>query len=190
MIPNSRLYSFVGGSSGLWKVIEERAILGDPLPQVTNVAIRPGTAGDADNQSAWSLHGVTSNTRYVTQSEKAELAPLEPPIGRDDATLAVMIPLRKDDSWWAKTQDERREIFARSAHHENGIKALPAIARRLHHCRDLATKEPFDFITLFEFAPESLSVFETLIAELRDSEEWQYIDREYELRLERVDVLY
>ena len=26
---------------------------------------------------------------------------------------------------------------------------LPAIARRLHHCRDLGESEPFDFLTLF-----------------------------------------
>lgn len=185
MIPNSRLYSFAGGASGPWKVTEDRAILGDALPRVTHVTIRSGWTVDADDQSAWSLHGVTSNTRYVTQEEKAELAPVEPPLGREESTLAVMIPLRKNDSWWAMTQEERREIFARSAHHANGMKALPEIARRLHHCRDLATAEPYDFITWFEFAPASLSTFETLLAELRDSEEWQYIDREYEVRLER-----
>jgi hypothetical protein len=65
------------------------------------------------------------------------------------------------------------------------MKYLPAIARRLHHCRDLGTPEPFDFLTWFEFAPEAQSAFDELLAALRATEEWKYIDREVELRATR-----
>ena len=58
------------------------------------------------------------------------------------------------------------------------MKYLPAIARRLHHCRDLAPDEPFDFITWFEFAPAETSAFDALLRELRASPEWRYVDRE------------
>lgn len=185
MSVNPRLFAFIGGATGQWKVTGDQAIQGDPLAPVTHLSIQPATHFESTAGGSWSLHGVTSNTRYVTQDEKAELGPLEPPIGRAESTLAAMIPLRKSDTWWAMTQQERREIFERSSHHANGMKALPAIARRLHHCRDLATTEPFDFITWFEFAPESLDTFESLLTDLRASEEWQFMDREYELRLER-----
>ena len=60
---------------------------------------------------------------------------------------------------------------------------LPAIARRLHHARDLG--EPFDFLTWFEYAPEHADAFEALVAELRASEEWRYVEREVDIRCAR-----
>jgi hypothetical protein len=57
------------------------------------------------------------------------------------------------------------------------------VARRLHHSRDLG--EPFDFLTWFEFAPSDEAQFDELIAMLRATEEWAYIDREIDIRLER-----
>ena len=63
------------------------------------------------------------------------------------------------------------------------MKYLPAIARQLHHCRDLG--EPFDFLTWFEYAPQHTEAFEELVNELRATEEWQYVDREIDVRLVR-----
>jgi hypothetical protein len=60
---------------------------------------------------------------------------------------------------------------------------LPAVARRLHHARDLG--EPFDFLTWFEFAPSHAPAFDALLAELRASEEWRFVEREVEIRLIR-----
>jgi len=49
-------------------------------------------------------------------------------------------------------QDERRAIFEERSHHISIVlKYLPAIARGLHHCRDLSEPEPFDFLTLSEY---------------------------------------
>lgn len=58
---------------------------------------------------------------------------------------------------------------------------LPAIARRLYHSRDLG--ESFDFLTWFEFAPEHEAAFDTLVAKLRASREWEFVDREIDIRL-------
>jgi hypothetical protein len=58
---------------------------------------------------------------------------------------------------------------------------LPAIARRLLHCRELG--EPFDFLTWFEYAPEHAQAFEDMVARLRDTLEWRYVDREVDIRL-------
>jgi len=60
---------------------------------------------------------------------------------------------------------------------------LPAIARRLHHSRDLG--EPFDFLTWFEYAPEHSNIFEELVSRLRGTREWQYVDCEVDIRLVR-----
>lgn len=180
MTANARLFSFIGGDAGPWKVIGDSVIKGEPLPPVTHLSVYPADA--EPGPGAWTLQGVTSNTRYVTRQEKSELATVEPTLGRGEATLAAMIPIRKNTDWWSLTQEDRRDIFHRSGHHLTGLKTLPAIARRLHHCRDLASAQPFDFITWFEFAPKHANVFDELISALRETEEWQYVDREYEMR--------
>lgn len=185
MTSNPRLFSFVGGSSGPWRVTSRHAVQGEPLPPVTHLDIRGQGRLSGPSSTGWVLQGVTSNERYVTREEKAALMPIQPPLGRKESSCAVMIPLRKNDDWWTMPQDQRRQIFHRSGHNQSGMNALPAIARRLHHCRDLATSEPFDFITWFEFAPDDAPVFDELMSTLRQSEEWRYIDREYEIRLEK-----
>ena len=84
------------------------------------------------------------------------------------------------------TQDERRAIFEAQSHHtEIGLEYLPAIARRLHHCRDLTEPEPFDFLTWFEFAKSDTPEFDRLLSRLRETEEWSYVEREVEIRLTR-----
>ena len=81
-------------------------------------------------------------------------------------------------------QDERRRIFEESSHHiATGLEYLPAIARRLHHGRDLG--ETFNFLTWFEFAPEHADAFEDLVDRLRLTEEWSYVEREIDIRLFR-----
>ena len=62
---------------------------------------------------------------------------------------------------------------------------LPAIARRLHHCRDLGYAEPFDFLTWFEYAPSDAAAFDELVAALRASPEWTFVEREVDVRLVR-----
>jgi len=90
---------------------------------------------------------------------------------------------RKNAKWWALTQNERRALFEDRSHHTAiGLKYLPAIARRLHHCRDLEGSEPFDFLTLFDYAKEDSAAFDDLSAALRATEEWKYVDREIDIR--------
>ena len=92
--------------------------------------------------------------------------------------------MRKSQSWWDLTQEERRAVFeTRSRHISTGLEYLPSVARRLHHSRDLG--EPFDFLTWVEFAPEQEEAFDELVRRLRASEEWSYVIREVDIRLER-----
>ena len=101
-------------------------------------------------------------------------------------TRAALIPIRKNGAWWALTQDERRQVFeAQSQHIAIGLRYLPAIARRLHHCRDLSPDEPFDFLTWFEYTPTDAGAFEDLVGQLRASPEWRFVEREVDIRLSR-----
>ncbi len=183
---NPRLFTFLGGDKGTWRVIARKTVVGTPLPDVKRVDIINGSLDELPESAAWMLRGVTSNERYVTRPEKDQLAAKQVSIGRPEATHAALIPIRKNAQWWAMTQDERRAIFEERSHHvKTGLKYLPAIARRLHHCRDLGERQPFDFITLFDYTKEDSASFEDMVAELRSSEEWKYVDREIDIRLIR-----
>jgi chlorite dismutase len=127
---------------------------------------------------------VVGHERYVQAREHKELAARSPSLGRPEASRAALIPIRKSEEWWALSQDERRAILEeRSGHIATGLKYLPAVARRLHHSRDLG--QPFDFLTWFEFAPADEPGFDELLATLRATDEWGFVDREVDIRLER-----
>ncbi|MDP2397784.1 MAG: chlorite dismutase family protein [Burkholderiales bacterium] len=180
----ARLYHFVAGNTGPWQIEQAQTLCGDPLPAATRIAVQADTSGFQSAAASWSLRGITSNERYVTRSEKSALVARQESLGRAQATRAALIPIRKNAAWWALVQDERRQILEEQSRHiAIGLKYLPAIARRLHHCRDLGDAEPFDFITWFEYAPEHGSAFDELVAALRASPEWQYVEREADFRL-------
>jgi hypothetical protein len=182
--PVTRLFHFVAGQNGPWLIKQSLCVSGDPLPAATRITVVPDTPGFHPAGAAWSLRGVTSNERYVTRNEKTALVARQEGLGRTQATCAALIPIRKNAAWWALTQDERRQILEEQSQHiAIGLKYLPAIARRLHHCRDFGSNEPFDFLTWFEFAPADSSAFDELAAALRASPEWQYVDREVDIRL-------
>ena len=180
----ARLFTFVGGTAGPWEVVSQRPVVGDAWPAVERLRIVPGPV--PQEEDGWRLRGVTSHDRYVTRAEKTRLLAVQPDLGRPQATAAALVPIRKSAAWWALTQDERRAIFEESSRHIRiGLDYLPAIARRLHHCRDLGHEEPFDFLTWFEFAPADAVAFDELLHRLRETEEWRFVEREVELRLRK-----
>lgn len=183
---NARLFSFIGGMTGVWQVVSMSTVVGAPLPDVTRLDTISDGVPESPDGAKWVLQGLTSNERYVTRCEKDQLIARQPTLGRPDAICAALIPIRKTAAWWGLAQDERRRIFeASSKHIATGLRYLPAVARRLHHCRDLGESEPFDFLTWFEYGPPDSPAFEELVAELRASEEWRYVDREIDIRVMR-----
>jgi hypothetical protein len=184
---NPRLFTFVGGKMGQWSVVSVKAVIGDPLPGVERLNIVTGAVAALPEGGQWMLRGVTSNDRYVTRDEKDRLIEKQAALGRPQATQMALIPIRKNAKWWALTQDERRALFEEKSKHVTiGLKYLPGVARRLHHCRDLGDSEPFDFLTLFDFAKTDAKAFDDMVAELRDTEEWKFVEREVDIRLVRV----
>lgn len=180
---------FAGGDKGQWRVTRIEPYVGATLPDVSRVSV--GLTGqnvtsahtEADD-AAWSLRGAISNLRYTTRDEARDLRSLQASLDRPAATCAALIPIKKSQSWWELAQDERREIFEETSQHTSiGMRYLPAIARRLHHSRDLG--EPFDFLTWFEFAPEHEAAFDALLRDLRSTNEWTFVEREVDIRLRR-----
>lgn len=180
---STRLFCFTGGAVGPWRVDAVLPVIGLSLAKPQRLTVSPANTSPLAPHS-WQLSGITSNDRYVERTEKLALQAKQEGLGRHSSTLAALIPIRKSAAWWALTQDERRDIFERqSAHIGIGMKYLPGIARRLHHCRDLGNDQPFDFLTWFEYAPADASTFDDLLAALRTSPEWTYVERELDIRL-------
>jgi hypothetical protein len=176
---------FYGGSTGIWHVEEMGTICGSGLAAVSRIAMQPSIEPIPPGVRWW-VRGVASHERYVDRAERDALRRHSPVLGRSGSNCAALIPIRKSDEWWALTQEERREIFEhRSEHIKGGLKLLPAVARRLYHSRELG--EEFDFLTWFEFAPCHAHAFNDLVGEMRDSEEWRYVEREVDIRLRLVD---
>jgi hypothetical protein len=173
------LTSYLAGATGLWRIETITPVVGESLPPADRLEIVEAPAESSVN-IAWALRGVTSNIRYSTRSELDVLANRQPGLGRPQSTRGALIPIRKADSWWTLAQDERRALLAES-HITIGLNYLPAVARRLHHSRDLG--EPFDFLTWFEYAPKDSGQFEDLVGRLRSTAEWSHVDREVDIRL-------
>jgi chlorite dismutase len=184
---STRLFSFIGGDSGPWRVAEMEAIVGEPLPAARKLEIASGPEKPFGSHVDWVLRGITSNERYVVREpERSQIAARQQAIGHPEATCAALIPIRKNAAWWALTQNERQRIFEeQSTHAEIGLHNFPELARRLHHCRDLSENEPFDFLTWFEYTPAHEAAFNKLVAALRATEEWKYVEREVDIRLVR-----
>jgi chlorite dismutase len=173
---------FNGGARGNWKVLRQLSIKGAGLASVTHLERGARVATDA----AWTLAGVNSNLRYTNAAEKRVLDATPSVLARPAATRAALIPITKSAAWWAMAQDERRAILEeKSRHIAIGNDYLAAVSRNLVHCRDQPGAE-FDFLTWFEFKPQDEGLFDELLVKLRATAEWDFVDREVELRLERV----
>ena len=183
-MPSPLIVTFAAGASGGWRIARIDAVRGESLAPAARLAIVEGPFAAAA-QSVWALRGAISHARYATRAEIVALDARQEGLMRPAARAAALIPIRKTAAWWRLAQDERRAIFEEQSRHVGiGLDYLPAVARRLHHSRDLGL--PFDFLTWFEFAPEHESAFDEMLGRLRETEEWRYIDREIDVRLARI----
>ena len=178
------IFDFIGNDSGEWKVTSMETLKGYPIESVSHLT--KVSSNLAQTQTGiWTLKGIISNLRYTEKKDKDKLIAVQEDLSRPNASLAAFIPIRKNEAWWNLAQDERRKIMEnKSQHTQTGMKYLPAIARKLFHSRDIG--EPFDFLTWFEYAPTDADAFEELLVALRKTEEWNYVDREIDIRLEKL----
>src|SRR5262249_42997758 len=136
--PNSALVvAFVASLSGSCRIDRINPVIGEGLPAADRLEMVERPRAQANNKVAWTLRGVTSNVRYTKQNEITALAERQQGLGRPAATRAALIPIRKNEAWWALAQDERRAIFEERSHHiAIGLEYLPAASPPLHHTPD------------------------------------------------------
>jgi hypothetical protein len=174
-------FMFSAGSRGPWAIDSVTAIRGQGLGSAVRLDIANASTAML-TPALWRVRGLTSHAHYTTRAEADVLAAIERPAVRAAGTMAVMIPIRKSDGWWALAQDERRHILAETSQHVAlGLAAGDAISRKLYHSRAIC--EEFDFVTWFEFAAEHAPVFDKLTSQLRATAEWTYVVREVEVRM-------
>ena len=175
-------FAFLGGSSGNWLVTSMQSVRGEQLAAISHIDVRKADAPMATS-SAWRIDGLISNLRYATRTELTALRSKQESLGRSHARIASMIPIKKSAAWWDLAQDERRAIFEDTSKHTAiGMRYLPAIARQLYHSRDLGEK--FDFVTWFEYGRTDQQAFDDLVGLLRATREWEFVEREVDIRLE------
>jgi len=180
------LVRFSAGEAGAWLVDSIAPIVGESLPPASHVAVLEGPAVAVPHAPhAWALSGVVSSLKYATRADVTAMNAKGQPAtcSRAEDTLAALIPIRKSEAWWALTQDERMGVMRAGAHFELGTEYLPAVARRLHHCRELGAAQPFDFLTFFTYAPAEAGRFDEMLRRLRATPEWAYVEREVDVRL-------
>ena len=114
---STRLFAFVGGDIGLWRIVRTETIVGEPLLEAKRLNVVSGAEVQPETNAPWVLRGITSNERYVMRREKSEIEAKQQGLARPAATCAALIPLRKNAAWWELTQDERRSVFEEQSKH-------------------------------------------------------------------------
>ena len=118
---DTRLFAFVGGDSGLWRIVGTETIVGKSLPEAKRLNVISASELQPETNAPWVLRGITSNERYVMREEKNEIVVKQQGLARPEATCAALIPIRKNAAWWEFTQDERRSVFEKSKHIQIGL---------------------------------------------------------------------
>ena len=177
---STTIFDFIGGDSGEWKLRNMHLLKGDSLEKADYLKRVPSTL-EQSKEGIWAFKGIISHLRYTEKAEKEKLVAIQEDLGRVSSTYAAFIPIKKSMDWWNLAQDERRKIMEDSSKHTyTGLQYLPAIARKLFHSRDIGGE--FDFLTWFEYAPSDEEAFEELLYKLRSTEEWNYVEREVDMR--------
>ncbi len=96
---SNKMYSFIGGYNGSWKVVSINSVTGNGLEPIDRLEIVNEFIMPSKAETKWVLHGVTSNLRYTTRQEKEKLDAKSPPLGREGDTCAALIPIKKSEAW-------------------------------------------------------------------------------------------
>jgi hypothetical protein len=138
------------------------------------------------------FRGVVRHQEYTGRADRETLAGSRPPLPAAPDTVAVLIPVRKAAAWWALPADDRathfRERPGRPGHTAIGAGYADRVYRKLYHTRYAVETTDHDFLTYFEFERAHEPAFDALLAGLRDpgvNPEWEFVDREYEIRMTR-----
>src|SRR5690242_18655278 len=97
----ARLFSFLGGTFGPWRVVRMQTVAGEALATVERLSVFSGPDFQVPEETKWLLRGLTSHERYVSRVEHDQLVARQANLGRPEATCAALIPIRKTAPWWS-----------------------------------------------------------------------------------------
>jgi hypothetical protein len=190
-VPTPFVGVVVDGGITRYRVEKVVNVAGDPLAvaagwsvaRIESRAKIPAVATDL------ALTGVTQHPGYTGASDRQSLERVS---RRDPGTVAVLIPIRKTEAWWAMAQDERLAFFHRrngsAGHIAIGQRFAGKILRRLYHARYQPDGQ-WDFLTYFELSPNQATTFRTLLASMRNprrNPEWRFVEREVEIWMKKL----
>src|SRR2546428_3670855 len=120
--------SFVGGNVGSWRVLRVDPVIGVPLAWISRLEVTEQEAQPPPGN--WVLRGVTAFDRYVTSAERSLLEARQESLGRQSATSAALIPIRKSAAWCDLPHDVSRANFEmRVPYDRTGIEYHPTVCR-------------------------------------------------------------
>jgi chlorite dismutase len=143
------------------------------------------------SSTKFQFQGVTQHLQYTDDAQIKELnrrsiSELEP----SNHTTAVLIPVGKSEEWWKLAHDRRQVHFRNTdsgeGHTAIGLKYVDRVFRKLYHSHCLNTGLGYDFLTYFEFEDIYEKDFRTLLAELRDTKEWTFVNLEFEIWMTKI----
>ena len=143
----------------------------------------------------YALAGCTQHLHYTSDVQRDRLLDISlKEIPPNEQPLAVLIPIRRADSWWNLGHNTRWMNMNGSASHRGhnaiGEDFAPQIFRQLVHSRYLdSSKRPYDFLTYFEFQPSARETFNSLLHKLRDiasNPEWAHVEMEQEIWMRKM----
>lgn len=148
----------------------------------------PQESSHASGSSVVEFEGVTEHLQYTSEAERQALNGRSiPELEPSDHTTAVLIPIGKSEEWWKLPQDLRQATFQRTGASEGhtaiGLKYVDRVFRKLYHSRYLNAVLGYDFLTYFEFKDANERDFRALVAQLRSTPEWGYVNVEFEIWL-------
>lgn len=181
---SENLFSYIGGSSGSWRITQMQTLSGPALRLASHVEIAHGPVVRPPGGASWILSGIARNTRFVTREERSPEQCWSTSSQTREATCAALIPIQQSAAWWDLAHDEREEIIeTQSRCLSDRLRFLTTFARRFLFGRDLG--EPFDIVTWLEYSPCDEALVNDLAAALRQTQEWKYVEREIDIRMVR-----
>ncbi|EPL1001581.1 hypothetical protein M0I87_005040 [Pseudomonas aeruginosa] len=121
---DTRLFAFVGGDSGLWRIVGTETIVGKSLPEAKRLNVISASELQPETNAPWVLRGITSNERYVMREEKNEIVVKQQGLARPEATCAALIPIRKKRSLVGIHARRAPERFRKVKAHPNRAQLL------------------------------------------------------------------
>lgn len=182
---DEKIFHYVGGTSGPWRITKIDTQIGLPLRAASHVDINVGPLASQPFNASWILRGVASSTRFITRDDASEFTLTSSPSHQSQTPCAALILIRRCYEWWNLDKAERTEFQKdREDLLHTNVPFFSTIAKRFQFQRK--RNESFDFMAWIEYEASDAALLDEIASTFRRSREWFFVDREIDIRMERV----